>query len=81
MGYGAVVPDGYGVSYNLLNDVIIFCVASYFSFLETSSIRFAHTLQGPMLLNFFFFVTNEMNGPDMLEHLFLASFSRLPRFQ
>ena len=30
MGYGAVVPDGYGVSYNLLDDGIIFCVASYF---------------------------------------------------
>ena len=45
MGYGAVVPDGYGVSYNLHDDVIIFCVASYFSCLETSSIRFAHCLQ------------------------------------
>jgi len=39
MGYGAVVPDGYGVSYNLQNDGIIFCIASFFSCNDTSSIR------------------------------------------
>ena len=30
MGYGAVVPGGYGVSYNPTSDDIIFCICRYF---------------------------------------------------
>ena len=30
MGYGAVVPGGYGVSYNPTPDDIIFCICRYF---------------------------------------------------
>jgi len=45
MGYGAVVPGGYGVSYNPTPDEIIFCICSFHSCPETSSRRFAATLQ------------------------------------
>ena len=44
MGYGAVVPDGYGVSYNLQGDEIIFCVASFFSCPATSSIKMCDSI-------------------------------------
>lgn len=44
MGYGAVVPDGYGVSYNLQPGHIIFCVSSFFSEESTSSVRFCEYL-------------------------------------
>ena len=44
MGYGAVVPDGYGVSYNLQNDEIIFAICSFFSCETTNSRRFANAL-------------------------------------
>ncbi len=37
MGYGAVIPDGYGVSYNLQANNIIFCVASFFHAHATDS--------------------------------------------
>jgi len=45
MGYGAVVPGGYGVSYNPTSDDIIFCICSFHSCPETSSRKFATTLQ------------------------------------
>lgn len=44
MGYGAVVPDGYGVSYNLQDDHIIFAICSFFSCETTNSRRFAKAL-------------------------------------
>eukprot|EP00095_Tigriopus_kingsejongensis_P012708 maker-scaffold22_size673200-snap-gene-5.47 protein:Tk12708 transcript:maker-scaffold22_size673200-snap-gene-5.47-mRNA-1 annotation:"choline o-acetyltransferase" len=44
MGYGAVVPDGYGVSYNLLEDHIIFCVSSFFVAMDTDSRVFIQQL-------------------------------------
>ncbi len=44
MGYGAVVPDGYGVSYNLQNDQVIFAICSFFSCESTNSRRFAEAL-------------------------------------
>ena len=44
-GYGAVVPDGYGVSYNPYSDNIIFCIASFFSCPDTNSRKFASQLQ------------------------------------
>ena len=44
-GYGAVVPDGYGVSYNPYPDNVIFCVASFFSCTETNSRKLSAELQ------------------------------------
>ena len=49
LGYGAVVPDGYGVSYNPYSDNVIFCVASFFSCTETNSRTFAWELQNSLL--------------------------------
>ena len=48
MGYGAVVPDGYGCSYNLQQDFVIFCIGSFFSCEETSSLLYAEALEGSM---------------------------------
>ena len=48
MGYGAVVPDGYGVSYNLQNDEIIFAICSFFSCENTNSRRFANALSASL---------------------------------
>ena len=48
MGYGAVVPDGYGVSYNPYPDSVIFCVCSFFSCEETDSRRFSAALQSSL---------------------------------
>ena len=44
-GFGAVTPDGYGCSYNLQNDHITFCIGSFFSCKETSSILFVEALE------------------------------------
>ncbi|GIY17476.1 choline O-acetyltransferase [Caerostris darwini] len=49
VGYGPVVPDGYGCSYNPCDDHIDFCVSSFFSSKETSSDFFAHSLEGSLL--------------------------------
>lgn len=49
VGYGAVVPDGYGCSYNPRADSIVFCVSSFHDCPETSSSRFASTLQECLL--------------------------------
>lgn len=48
VGYGAVVPDGYGCSYNPCPENIVFCVASFFSSAETSSDFFALSLEGTL---------------------------------
>ena len=45
MGYGAVVPNGYGCSYNLQNDFVIFCIGSFYSCEETSSLLFAAAIE------------------------------------
>ncbi|KPJ20171.1 Choline O-acetyltransferase [Papilio machaon] len=45
MGYGAVVPDGYGCSYNPKKDSVIFCIASFRSSRETSTAGFRRALQ------------------------------------
>lgn len=42
--YGAVVPDGYGCSYNVRSDYILFCVASFHSCPTTNSNEFADSL-------------------------------------
>ena len=49
MGYGAVVPDGYGCSYNLQSDFVIFCIGSFFSCEETSSLTFAEAAEESMI--------------------------------
>lgn len=45
MGYGAVVPDGYGAAYNPQPDFIIFCLSSFCTCAETSTLRFSQSLQ------------------------------------
>lgn len=45
MGYGPVTPKGYGCSYNPVPDEIIFCVSAFYSADNTSSSRFAKSLQ------------------------------------
>ncbi|CAF2848478.1 unnamed protein product [Rotaria sp. Silwood2] len=42
--YGAVVPDGYGCSYNVHSDSILFCVSSFHSCSKTNSQEFAESL-------------------------------------
>ena len=42
--YGAVVPDGYGCSYNVRSDYILFCIASFASCPTTNSREFAESL-------------------------------------
>lgn len=49
IGYGAVVPDGYGVSYNPCPQQITFCISSFYSCPETSSDFFARSLEGSLL--------------------------------
>ncbi|XP_059143054.1 choline O-acetyltransferase-like [Physella acuta] len=49
MGYGAVVPDGYGCCYNPKTDAIIFSVATFNDCLDTSSQMFAHSLESSLL--------------------------------
>jgi len=45
MGYGAVVPDGYGVSYNPYPASILFCICSYHDCETTNSRSFANSFQ------------------------------------
>lgn len=45
MGYGPVTPKGYGCSYNPKPDEIVFCVSAFYSYENTSAIRFAKSLQ------------------------------------
>ncbi|XP_075679381.1 choline O-acetyltransferase-like [Dermatophagoides pteronyssinus] len=49
IGYGPVVPDGYGCAYTPKKDHIIFCVSSFYSSDETSSDFFALSLEGSLL--------------------------------
>ena len=49
IGYGPVVPDGYGCSYNPCPDQINFCISSFYSSPETSSDFFARSLEGSLL--------------------------------
>lgn len=45
MGYGPVVPDGYGCSYNPKKDVVIFCISSLNSSSETNTEAFRQSLE------------------------------------
>ncbi|RWS25782.1 choline O-acyltransferase-like protein [Leptotrombidium deliense] len=49
VGYGAVVPDGYGISYTPTEEQIMFCISSFYSSPETSSDFFASSLEGSLL--------------------------------
>lgn len=49
VGYGAVVPDGYGCSYNPCDNSIVFCIGSFNSCADTSSDFFARSLEGSLL--------------------------------
>ncbi|XP_047531923.1 choline O-acetyltransferase isoform X3 [Vanessa atalanta] len=44
MGYGAVVPDGYGCSYNPKKDSVIFCISSFTSSSVTNTEAFRQSL-------------------------------------
>ncbi|XP_069173979.1 choline O-acetyltransferase [Procambarus clarkii] len=45
MGYGPVVPDGYGASYNPHPDYIVFCLSAFNSCEETSTLEFGRNLE------------------------------------
>ncbi|XP_048477825.1 choline O-acetyltransferase [Plutella xylostella] len=45
MGYGPVVPDGYGCSYNPKKELVIFCISSFCSSPATSTEAFRQALQ------------------------------------
>nr|CAG4650892.1 EOG090X04D9 [Simocephalus serrulatus] len=49
MGYGPVVPDGYGCSYNPQPDSVIFCASSFHSCEATSTSRFVGELSAALL--------------------------------
>ncbi|XP_012282971.2 choline O-acetyltransferase [Orussus abietinus] len=44
-GYGPVVPDGYGCSYNMRKNGFIFCVSAFHSDGRTNAMRFARALE------------------------------------
>ena len=44
MGYGPVVPEGHGVSYNIQRESFKFCISSFKSFESASSKTFAESL-------------------------------------
>ncbi|XP_022650492.1 choline O-acetyltransferase-like [Varroa destructor] len=48
VGYGAVVPHGYGCSYTINANDMLFCVTSFFSASVTSSDFFALSLEGSL---------------------------------
>ncbi|XP_073952790.1 choline acetyltransferase isoform X1 [Choristoneura fumiferana] len=45
MGYGAVIPDGYGCCYNPKKDSIIFCISSFVSSSVTNTEAFRQSLE------------------------------------
>lgn len=49
MGYGPVVHDGYGASYNSKEESIIFCISSFYSNETTSTNRFTERLKESLL--------------------------------
>ncbi|KAE8750338.1 hypothetical protein FOCC_FOCC002898 [Frankliniella occidentalis] len=49
MGYGPVVPDGYGASYNPKPDSIVFCLSAFHSAETTSTAAFARALERSLL--------------------------------
>lgn len=49
MGYGPVVSDGYGASYNPKSDSIVFCLSAFHSAETTSTAAFARALERSLL--------------------------------
>lgn len=49
MCFGPVVPDGYGVCYNPMNDHINFAVSSFNSCEETNGARLAQAMERALL--------------------------------
>lgn len=47
--YGPVVPNGYGACYNPQPETIIFCVSSFHSCKETSSVEFSEAVGASLL--------------------------------
>lgn len=45
VGYGPVVPDGYGCAYNLRKDSIIFSCSAFHSDEHTSARKYAQALE------------------------------------
>lgn len=45
IGYGPVVPEGYGASYNPHPDTIVFCLSSFHSSDETDTGKFAQSVE------------------------------------
>lgn len=45
MGYGPVEPDGYGASYNVQADAVVFCLSAFWSSEITSTSKFAQCLE------------------------------------
>ncbi|KAL6417949.1 hypothetical protein ACFW04_012428 [Cataglyphis niger] len=45
VGYGPVVPDGYGCAYNVRKNGFIFSVSAFHSDGQTSAMQFAQTLE------------------------------------
>ena len=45
MGYGPVVPDGYGASYNPHAETIVFCLSAFNSCEETSTLEFGRNIE------------------------------------
>ncbi|CAL4163589.1 unnamed protein product, partial [Meganyctiphanes norvegica] len=45
MGYGPVVPDGYGASYNPHPDYIVFCLSAFNSCPDTSTLEFGRNVE------------------------------------
>lgn len=45
IGYGPVVPDGYGCAYNLRSNGFIFSVSAFHSDGKTNATRFVQTLE------------------------------------
>ncbi|XP_025203705.1 choline O-acetyltransferase isoform X1 [Melanaphis sacchari] len=49
MGYGPVVPDGYGVSYNPQSNALVFCVSSFKSSKTTNNNAFTVALEQSLM--------------------------------
>lgn len=50
MGYGPVVPNGYGASYNPKEDSVIFCISSFYSNETTDTKKFTEYLKDSLNL-------------------------------
>lgn len=49
MGYGPVVPDGYGCSYNPQTESVVFCVSSFRSCETTDTRQFVDQLKDSLV--------------------------------